>query len=48
MIKPFGSMKGVYCLLDGNLIKIKPINVLYELQNDVKSYKLVNEYNDKK
>ncbi len=48
MIKPFGSMKGVYRLLDGNPIKIRPINILYELQNDVKAYKLVNEDNDKK
>ena len=29
-------------------IKIRPINILYELQNDVKAYKLVNEDNDKK
>ena len=29
-------------------IKIRPINILYELQNDVKAYRLVNEDNDKK
>ena len=41
MIKPLGKMKGVYRLLNGNPFKIGQINVLYDLQNQAKKYKLI-------
>lgn len=41
MIKPLGKMKGVYRLLNGCPFKIGQINVLYDLQNQTKKYKLV-------
>lgn len=41
MIKPLGKMKGVYRLLNGYPFKIGQINVLYDLQNQAKKYKLV-------
>ena len=45
MIKPLGKMKGVYRLLNGYPFKIGQINVLYDLQNQAKKYKLVNKNN---
>jgi len=42
-IKPLGTMKGVYRILDGEYIKIGPIEPLCELENDIKLHTLVKK-----
>lgn len=41
MIKPFGDMKGIYRILNGQLIKIQSIEPLCELEKNNEQYNLV-------
>lgn len=40
-VKPFGSMKGIYRILNGQRIKIQSIEPLCEVEESAKIYKLV-------
>lgn len=40
-VKPFGSMKGIYRILNGQRIKIQSIEPLCEVEKDIKVHKLV-------
>ena len=42
-IKPFGTMKGVYRILNGQLIKIRDIEPLYESENNKKNHTLTKK-----
>lgn len=42
-IKPLGTMKGVYRILNGQLIKISDIEPLFELENNVKVHTLIKK-----
>lgn len=44
-IKPFGNIKGVYRILNGQSIKIMSIEPLCELENNVKGYTLTRKNN---